>query len=166
MFNKITETFLKKMFIRISFLATCHMGMSKKSLGPLGPIQLANIWKIKLQKSVFAVITKISIFQLRISSSSILSQCVFSFFSQKLAVQQPSERILSFLDVFLHVHIHSAGIKRNLCCRIFQPILKRYTIYEETTIIHKRFETNSSFHVKYSITGKVQFLFFRRLYQD
>ena len=30
----------------------------------------------------------------------------------------------------------------------------------ETAIIHKIFETNSSFHVKERITGKVQFLYF------
>ena len=32
----------------------------------------------------------------------------------------------------------------------------------EATIIHKLFETNSSFHMKSHTTGKVQFLFFRR----
>ena len=36
------------------------------------------------------------------------------------------------------------------------------TITVKSTIIHKIFETNSSFHVKYHTTGNVQFLFFRR----
>ena len=33
----------------------------------------------------------------------------------------------------------------------------------QVTIIHKVLETNSSFHVKERTTGKVQFLFFRKL---
>ena len=37
-----------------------------------------------------------------------------------------------------------------------------FKIIKQTTIIHKTFWTNSSFHKKYRATGKVQFLFFRR----
>ena len=40
--------------------------------------------------------------------------------------------------------------------------MKRCSTCEEAKIIHKIFETNSSFHVKRHTTGKVQFLFFRR----
>ena len=71
--SKITEVSLKKLFITINFLVICQVSMSQKSLGTLGPIQLANMWKTKLQKPVFAVTNKISIFQSRISSSFVLS---------------------------------------------------------------------------------------------
>ena len=43
--------------------------------------------------------------------------------------------------------------------KISNILLKRL----RTTIIHKIFEANSSFRVEYRTTGKVQFLFFRRL---
>ena len=33
-------------------------------------------------------------------------------------------------------------------------------------IIHRKFETNSSFHVKWRTAGKVQFLFFRRFFSS
>ena len=60
--SKITEVPLKKLFIRINFLVICQVGMLQKSLGPLGPLQLANMWKIKLQKPVFTVIAKFQFF--------------------------------------------------------------------------------------------------------
>ena len=124
--------------------------MSQKSLGPLGPIQLLDIQKIKLKKSVFTVISKISFFQLLIYSSFISSWCVFSLFNLKVAFRKNA---VFYLDVCLHFHIHTVGTKRNVCCRFFQPILKRCS----TTIIHKIFETNPSFHVKYRTTGKLHF---------
>ena len=70
-FSKITEASLKKLFITINFPVIFPVIMSQKSLGTLGPIWLINMWKIKLQKLVFAVISKISIFQSRISGSFI-----------------------------------------------------------------------------------------------
>ena len=42
-FSKITEVPLKKLFIRINFLVICQVGMLQKSLGPLGPLQVANM---------------------------------------------------------------------------------------------------------------------------
>ena len=82
-FSKITEASLKKLFVTNSFLAVYQVSMLQKSLGLLGPVQIANMWKIK---PVFAVISKISIFQSRISSSFISSYSVYSLFSQKVAV--------------------------------------------------------------------------------
>ena len=38
-------------------------------------------------------------------------------------------------------------------------------IFSVLTIIHKAFDTNSSFHVKRRAAGKVQFLLFRRALQ-
>ena len=76
---------MKKLFIRISFLLICQASMSQKSLGPLGPTKLANIWKIKLQKSVFTVINKISIFQSRTPVLLTYFLCfVKKFFIKKL----------------------------------------------------------------------------------
>ena len=41
-------------------------------------------------------------------------------------------------------------------------MLLRCGLFAISTTIHKVFETNSSFRVKYRTTGKVQFLFFKR----
>ena len=37
-FSKITEAYLKKLFITISFYVIWQVSMLQKSLGPLGPI--------------------------------------------------------------------------------------------------------------------------------
>ena len=72
-FSKITEASLKKLFIAINFLVICQVSMSQKSLRTLGPIELPSMWKIKLQKPVFTVFRKVSIFQSRTSSNLIPS---------------------------------------------------------------------------------------------
>ena len=49
--------------------------------------------------------------------------------------------------------------------RSFLPFLCKCVTsvdFKQAATIHKIFETNSSFQVKWGTTGKVQFLFFRR----
>ena len=52
-FCKFTKASLRKLFITINFFVICPVSMLQKSLGTLGPIWLANMWKIKLQKFQF-----------------------------------------------------------------------------------------------------------------
>ena len=54
------------------------------------------------------------------------------------------------------------SVARN-CVRHQRLAFKDQIMSTLTTISHKIFETNSSFYVKNRTTGKVQFLFFRRL---
>ena len=61
------------LFVTINFLVICQVSMSQKSFGTLELIWLDKMWKIRLQKPVFAVISKFSVFQSCISSSFISS---------------------------------------------------------------------------------------------
>ena len=120
--------------------------------------KLPNMRKIKLQKPVFKVISRILIFQSRISEVSFHGSVCFLFLLRKLQSSCLQKNTV-FFGHLLCFDIHTAGIKRKVCRRICYSILKRCSTCEETTIIHQIFETNSSFHVKQRTEGKLNFCF-------
>ena len=63
--------------------------------------------------------------------------------------------------MFWHL-ISQTDVLRNRAGSVLSTGRKYVVRLLEATIIHKIFETNSSFHVKQRTPGKVQFLFFRR----
>ena len=117
--SKITEVPLKKLFIRINFLVICQVGMLQKSLGPLGPLQLANMWKIKLQKPVFTVIAKFQFFSHVFPVVWFHHSVCFLFLMKKLQSSCLRKECCRYVfGRLLRFDIHTAGIKRNVCCRI------------------------------------------------
>ena len=71
--------------------------------------------------------------------------------------------LLLLLENFLHSFItYQICGRSRLFPQRFTQLIQWRRLNTTSTIIHKIFETNSSFHLKYSTTGKVQFLFFRR----
>ena len=76
---------------------------------------LTNTWKIKLHKSVFAVIIKFPFFVYPFSVVPLHPRVYY--------------RIVWYLNEF---DVYMAKIKTNVCCRIVKPILKQYSAWRNS----------------------------------